>query len=276
MDTVHAARSLFPIAEQSAAVIANAAINAEYKHLVVAAEPPATNVFAGQFFHLLCPQSGDAAPFLRRPMSVYAADHAQGRVEFLYKVTGAGTRGLATLAPCDRLNMLGPLGRGFTLESTWRHIVVVGRGVGLATLAPLALLAERSGIEVTAILSARRPDLVMSVDLFRGHGAEVIAVTDSDRSSDVVNVERLVRDLAVRHRADALFTCGSNRLLLLLQRLGEELGIPGQVALEQQMACALGMCFCCVRDFRSTAGGVEHRRVCWEGPVFDLQEPMSW
>ena len=276
MDTVHAARSLFPIAEQSAAVIANAAINAEYKHLVVAAEPPATNVVAGQFFHLLCPQSGDAAPFLRRPMSVYAADHAQGRVEFLYKVTGAGTRGLATLAPCDRLNMLGPLGRGFTLEPTWRHIVVVGRGVGLATLAPLALLAERSGIEVTAILSARRPDLVMSVDLFRGHGAEVIAVTDSDRSSDVVNVERLVRDLAVRHRADALFTCGSNRLLLLLQRFGKELGIPGQVALEQQMACALGMCFCCVRDFRSTAGGVEHRRVCWEGPVFDLQEPMSW
>jgi len=276
MDSVHAANSLFPVAEQSATVIANTSINAEYKHVVVAAEPPATDVAAGQFFHLLCPQSGDAAPFLRRPMSVYAADRAQGRVEFLYKVTGAGTRGLATLAPSDHLNMLGPLGRGFALEPTWRYIAVVGRGVGLATLAPLALMAERSGIGVTAILSARRPDLVMSVELFRRHGADVIAVMDSDRSSDVDNVERLLRDLAARHRADALFTCGSNRLLLLLQRLGKELGIPGQVALEQQMACALGMCFCCVRDFHAAAGRVEHRRVCWEGPVFDLQEPMSW
>ena len=276
MDTVHAANSLFPVAEQSAAVIANATVNAEYKHLVVAAEPPATDVVAGQFFPLLCPQSGDAAPFLRRPMSVYAADRAPGRVEFLYKVTGAGTRGLAALAPGDRLNMLGPLGRGFTLEPTWRHIVVVGRGVGLATLAPLAMMAERSGVGVTAILSVRRPDLVMSTDLFRAHGAAVVVVTDSDRSSDVGNVERLLRDLAAQHQADALFTCGSSRLLLLLQRLGKELGIPGQVALEQQMACALGMCFCCVRDFHAPAGGVEHRRVCWEGPVFDLQEPMSW
>lgn len=276
MDTVQAANSLFPVAEQSAAVIANVAINAEYKHLVVAAEPPATDVVAGQFFHLLCPQSDDAVPFLRRPMSVYAADRAHGRVEFLYKVTGAGTRGLATLAPGNHLNMLGPLGRGFTLEPTWRHIVVVGRGVGLATLAPLALMAERLGIDVTAILSARQPDLVMSVELFRSHGADVIVVTDVDRSSDVGNIERLVRDLAARHCADALFTCGSNRLLLLLQRLGKELGIPGQVALEQQMACALGMCFCCVRDFHAVAGDVEHRRVCWEGPVFDLQEPMSW
>ncbi|MGH7001525.1 MAG: hypothetical protein ACREEA_08475, partial [Stellaceae bacterium] len=179
-------------------------------------------------------------------------------------------------APGDRLHMVGPLGRGFTLEPTWRHIAVVGRGVGLATLAPLALMAERSGLGVTAILSARRPDLVMSVELFRAHGANVIVVTDSDHSSDVGNVERLLRDLSAQHRADALFTCGSNRLLLLLQRLGKELDIPGQAALEQQMACALGMCFCCVRDFHAAAGGVEHRRVCWEGPVFDLQEPLSW
>ncbi|MGB8181750.1 MAG: dihydroorotate dehydrogenase electron transfer subunit [Stellaceae bacterium] len=276
MDTVHAANFLFPVAEQSAAVLESAAVNAEYRHLVVTAEAPATDVVAGQFFHLLCPPSDGAAPFLRRPMSVYAADRARGRIEFLYKITGAGTRGLAELEPGDRLNMLGPLGRGFTLVPAWQHIAVVGRGVGLATLAPLAVMAEQAGVGVTAILSARRPDLVMSIELFRAHGAEVIVVTDSDQSSAVGNVERLLRSLVAGHKADAFFTCGSNRLLLLLQRLGKELGIPGQVALEQQMACALGMCFCCVRDFHAAAGGVEHRRVCWEGPVFDLREPLSW
>ena len=59
------------------------------------------------------------------------------------------------------------------------------------------------------------------------------------------------------------------------QRLSQEHGIPGQVALEQQMACGLGMCFCCVREFR-VHGTVVHRRVCWDGPVFDLLEAVSW
>ncbi|MDE2229405.1 MAG: dihydroorotate dehydrogenase electron transfer subunit [Alphaproteobacteria bacterium] len=276
MDSLYPVREGFSVAEQSAVVIANTAVNPEYRHLVVTAEPPATAALAGQFFHLLCPSSPDGNPFLRRPMSVYAVDAMRGRVEFLYKLMGAGTRGLAMLEPGDRLNMLGPLGKGFALDPAWKHIIVLGRGVGLATLAPLALMAERASVRVTAILSARRPDLVMSVDLFRARGAEVIVVNDADHSSEVGNVERLLRDLVARGRADAFFTCGSNRLLLLLQRLGNEHGIPGQVALEQQMACALGMCFCCVRDFHAPNGGVEHRRVCWEGPVFGLQEPLSW
>lgn len=276
MDSVQAIAPPFPVAEQAATVISNVAVNAEYRHLVVVAEPPATDVVAGQFFHLLCPPPLGTAPYLRRPMSVYAMDPARHRVEFLYKVTGAGTRGLSALKPGERLNMLGPLGRGFSLDRAWRHIVVVGRGVGLATLAPLARMAERADMHVTAILSARRPDLVMSVDVFRASGAEAVVITDSDRTSDAGNVERLLRDLAAQSKADAFFTCGSNRLLLLLQRLSQELGIPGQVALEQQMACGLGMCFCCVRGFRAPNGGVEHRRVCWEGPVFGLQEPLSW
>jgi dihydroorotate dehydrogenase electron transfer subunit len=103
----------------------------------------------------------------------------------------------------------------------------------------------------------------------------VITVTDEDGSSAPEAVERLLRDLIAKGRADAFFTCGSNRLMRLLQRLGREHGIPGEVALEQQMACGLGMCFCCVRDFK-VEGEVVHRRVCWDGPVFDLQEAMSW
>ena len=96
------------------------------------------------------------------------------QVEFLYKVTGAGTRGLHTLKAGDSLDIMGPLGIGFTLDPNWRHIVAVGRGAGLATLAPLAQAARDAGVGVTAIFSARRPELVVSVDLFRRHGAEVI------------------------------------------------------------------------------------------------------
>ena len=263
------------VAEFDCEVIENDAVNPEYMHIVAAADPLATSIRAGQFFHMLCPKDGPNGPFFRRPMSVYRADPEAGTVAFLYKVTGSGTRALATLAPGDRLDLFGPLGVGFSLEPGWRRIVVVGRGVGLATLAPLAELAAANGIGVTAILSARSPVVMMSAERFAATGADVIEVTDAEGTSGPARLERVLRGLIADGKADAFFTCGSNRLLLLLQRLGREFGIPGQVALEQQMACGLGMCFCCVREFR-VDGGVAHRRVCWDGPVFDLQEAISW
>jgi dihydroorotate dehydrogenase electron transfer subunit len=58
-----------------------------------------------------------------------------------------------------------------------------------------------------------------------------------------------------------------------MQAVGREFSIPGEVALEQQMACGLGMCFCCVRNF-SVDGTIEARRVCTEGPVFDLHQAL--
>ena len=264
-----------PVAESLCTVVVNDWINDLYMHLVLDAPPTALTAEPGQFFHLLCPAAGGENPFLRRPMSVYCIDQANQRIEFLYKVIGPGTRGIATLAPGDRFDMVGPVGVGFTLEPAWRDIVVLARGVGLATLGPLAAFAHRRGVGLTAILSARSPDYVMSVDLFRSYGGEVITVTDSEGTSAVENVDAILRKLIAEHRADAFFTCGSNRLMLLMQRLGDEHGIPGQVALEQQMACALGMCLCCVRPIR-TDGEVVHARVCYEGPVFDLQVAISW
>jgi dihydroorotate dehydrogenase electron transfer subunit len=88
-------------------------------------------------------------------------------------------------------------------------------------------------------------------------------------------VEAVLRRLIADGRADAFYTCGSNRLLRLMQALGQEFAIPGEVALEQQMACGLGMCFCCVRPVRR-AGKTVDLRICRDGPVVGLHEAMSW
>jgi dihydroorotate dehydrogenase electron transfer subunit len=263
-----------PVVAEMAEVLAHHQVNAEYRHLVLRCGPQASFAAPGQFFQLLCPAPPGEAPFLRRPMSLYGADAAAGTVEFLYKVTGAGTRGLATLSPGDQLDIMGPLGRGFTLDPAWRYVVAVGRGAGLATLAPLAQAARARGIGVTALLSARRPDLMVSDALFQRQGARVLTVTDLEGTSGPAHVERLLRGLIAEGRCDAFFTCGSARLLRVQQKLAREFGLPGQVALEQQMACGLGMCFCCVRDFHSEEG-IVHKRVCWDGPVFDLLEAVA-
>lgn len=265
----------FPVAETICPVLKNEAVNDGYNHLVLDAARGAATAEAGQFFHLLCPATGDLTPFLRRPMSIYRVDRAQGRLEFLYKIVGAGTKALATLEPGDSLDIFGPLGQGFKLEDGCKHVLMVARGVGLATLAPLAEMAGERGIRVTAILSARAPEYMMSEDYLRSVGAEVVTVTDAEGTSEVGNVERLLRKIIGAEGVDLFATCGSNRLLMMLQRLSREYGIPGQVALEQLMGCGIGMCFTCVLPF-SSPDGPTYKRVCKDGPVFPIEEVLSW
>ena len=93
-------------------------------------------------------------------------------------------------------------------------------------------------------------------------------------SSDL-NVEKLLEELIADGRVDAFFTCGSNRLLALCQKLGKKHGIPGQVAMEQIMACGVGPCYICVKTF-VVDGEKVLRRVCRDGPVFDIQEACGW
>jgi dihydroorotate dehydrogenase electron transfer subunit len=194
----------------------------------------------------------------------------------LFHVKGRGTAALARLRAGEALSVVGPLGHGFALDPAWRRILIVARGVGLATLAPLTEAAAAMGIAVEALLSARAEADLMATEFAGASGATITSVFDEDGSSEANRVEARLRAHLAEMRPDAVFTCGSNRLFLLLQRLAAEHGIPGQVALEQQMGCGLGMCFCCVRQVRDGDGKVANLRVCTEGPVFDLQAALAW
>ncbi|MCE1003722.1 dihydroorotate dehydrogenase electron transfer subunit [Pseudomonas sp. NMI1173_11] len=265
------ATAITPPNDTLAVVISNEWVNDEYKRLVLQADGAAFQSLPGQFFNLLCPNEGDNKPYFRRPMSTYKADPSKGQVEFLYKVTGKGTYGLETLREAQTLEILGPLGKGFDLDSSWDHMIIVARGVGLATLAPLAEAAHQLGIRLTAVLSARSEKSLLSRERFASLGADVQVVLDEDGSSAPDQLEHLLRQIIAREKTSALFTCGSKRLTRLLKKLSAELGLVGQVALEQQMVCGLGMCQCCVEVFEVDGLRVG-KRVCLEGPVFDLAE----
>jgi dihydroorotate dehydrogenase electron transfer subunit len=249
----------------SCEVVEHTWVNARYKYLRVRAPGLARRTAAGQFFQLACPVVGAEKPFLRRPMSVYGIGPEDERIEFLYHVKGTGTRALDQVRAGEALGMIGPLGKGFSFSSQWRRIFLVARGVGLATMAPLVPLAARAGVAITAVLSARSPADLMRAEFLRGAPAEVHSVFDTDGSSAVERVEPLLARLHAEQKPDMVYTCGSNRLLELLQRLG----VHGEVALEQQMACAMGVCLSCVRLFNEGHDKV-FRRVCCEGPVFPL------
>lgn len=261
--------------EFDALILSNDAVNREYRLMVLEVPEGAADAAPGQFYHLLCPQQGQLQPFFRRPMSIYRIEPEARRLSFLYKVTGTGTRAMAELGAGESFNIFGPLGVGFTLPDDEAPIVVLARGVGLATMAPLVPFARARGHAVTAILSARTPELLMSVEEMRRDGAEVLTVTDLEGTSGVENVEDMLHLLYGKQRMSGVYICGSNRLMLAAQRVARRLDLFGEVALEQQMACGIGMCFCCVRPFRE-GDDVVHRRVCCEGPVFPLLEAMEW
>ncbi|MGQ3183684.1 MAG: hypothetical protein ACT6R7_17335, partial [Brevundimonas aurantiaca] len=175
------------------------------------------------------------------PMSVYGVGPAPGTIEFLYNVTGLGTKALATLAVGGQMDIVGPLGNTFVLDASVRRILVVARGVGLATMAPLLQLAARSGIAITAVMSARAPQDLMRDEFLRGAQADVHVVHDSDGSSSVEAVEALVRRLMDAQHHDVVYTCGSHRLLMLLQQVLKDYPqTRGEVAMEQRMACGDG------------------------------------
>lgn len=248
-------------------------VNGQYRLMVLAAPDTVLDCRPGQFFHLLCPQTDRFQPYFRRPMSIYSYNREKGELAFLYKVAGAGTSAMAELETGDTLNIVGPIGQAFEIKPEWQRPLLLARGVGLATLAPLARECASLGRSLTVICSARSPELLMSTELFRHYGAEVITVTDAEGNSGVESLTGLIEGLIASRGIDAFFTCGSARLTRMLQDIGSRHGIGGQVALEQHMACGIGMCHACVWPFRRADGAV-NLRVCREGPVFDLQEAM--
>jgi len=251
-------------------------VNDRYKYLRLTAQADfAGTTKPGQFYQLRCPTTDSAQPFLLRPMSVYGVGPEAGAIEFLYNVTGLGTKALATLEVGGHMDIVGPLGNTFILEPGYQRIMVLARGVGLATMAPLLRHAAAAGIRTTAILSARAPKDLMRDEFLRGTEASVHCAYDSDGSSSVEAVEALIRRLLAAEHHDVAYTCGSHRLLMLLQRvLQDHPATRGEVAMEQRMACGMGVCLSCVRLFDSE-GDKQFLRVCREGPVFPIRNVVG-
>lgn len=261
----------FGMTSERATVLRNVALNAEHRHLVLSCSPLAASARPGQFFHLLCPRpDGEAAQL--RPVSLFSAKRDPDEIEFIYRTRDGATLGLEALANGDRIAISSPLGSGFALSPHWRSIVVAGRDAGMATLAAVAASAARLGIAVTAILSARRPDLVVAEDTYRSHGARVLALSDRDGTGAPDQVALLVRRLIAQGECEAVFTCGSAALARSLHMVVREHGIPGQISLEQRSACENGICRYCLHEMEfDLPPGL--RRRCNEGPVFDLADP---
>lgn len=205
---------------------------------------------------------------LKRPFSFFDIDNEKGTFTVFYKKVGKGTKILSESVKNDEVELIGPCGNGFWLPQNIGSIALVARGIGVATMMPLARKAKRMGLNIYSFISAREKTLLFGKDELKAISTRIFFTTDDDwQGSDgkvTFFLEELLKD---NIRIDAAYTCGSKRLARHIKNLQKEYNFSAYISLEERMGCGIGSCKGCII---STIHG--YQRVCKEGPVFSLEE----
>ena len=249
---------------------------------------------AGQFVHV---KAGDLSGLvLRRPFSINTSDVGTGTITIHFRTVGRGTEWFTHLRAGDVIDMLGPLGRPFEVDSRSQHLLLIAGGLGMAGVRALADEAIRDGRQVTLLFGAASAREVYPTSLLHDEVEYVVATDDGSMGH-----HGFVTELVPEYEAwaDQAFACGPEPMLRDLARLaatrrtrlgvarlgrkrgagkGDPAGSPAarrkaflQVSMEQRMGCAVGACLGCV--VMATSGTPQ--RVCREGPVFASEE-IDW
>jgi dihydroorotate dehydrogenase electron transfer subunit len=271
--------------QTEAQVLAGHEVVPEHFELKLLAPEIARAAQPGQFVHVRCSATTD--PLLCRPISLAGADAETGEIRLVVQVIGRGTDLLAQCRPGDRVGLIGPLGRGFTATAVGSKLppttaVLVAGGVGVA---PLLFLAERlrgewPALEVTALVGARRAELLVGVAELEALMARVIVTTDDGSAGHHGFPTDLLPDLVSggdRPVAPTrcVYACGPHEMLKRVAATCADRGVPCQVGLENRMGCGVGACLGCVIEAKNADGSREYARVCCDGPVFDA-ERIAW
>jgi len=242
----------------TATVVDNEEIMPATHVLTLEAGRAAQSAAPGQFLHIRCDEG--AFPLVRRPMSVYRTEGTA--IQLMIRNVGEGSRLLVHSKRGDELDCLGPLGHGFRVDAKFRNLLMVGGGYGVAPLVGLAERAIKRGANVALAVGAATESLVFPAARLPDE-VEYLVATDDGSAGYRGFVTDLVPDRLAW--ADAVFSCGPLPMMAALARIMREQAprTPGQIAMEERMGCAMGVCLGCVVETRKGP-----LRVCTEGPVF--------
>ena len=215
-----------------------------------------------QFVHVKCGHSR----LLRRPISI--CDWEENLLRIVFEVRGEGTEWLSRRKAGDRLDVLGPLGRGFRMDREGRYLLV-GGGIGVPPLLGYGECFQKNAV---AVLGFRSADRVILADRFQACCEEVYLCTDDGSAGRHGFVDAQVRDILEKDKNfTAILACGPRPMLKSVAAVAAEFGVPCQVSMEERMACGVGACLGCA--IQMADGTMKH--VCKDGPVFNAEE-VDW
>jgi dihydroorotate dehydrogenase electron transfer subunit len=223
----------------------------------------------GQFVEVAV---GAPDTLLRRPFSIAGVSRhgmGAGTVEIVFDVHGPGTRWMTELDVHDVVDLIGPLGTWFPLPQRRVACLLVGGGYGTAPLFYLGEQLVRQGLRVDMIVGAATKDRILSTIEAKRLSASVTFTTDDGSYGVQGQVTDVLDDVVSSARTGVVYACGPNPMLRAVSQRCVELELPVQVAVEERMACGVGVCFTCVLPTHGTDGTVSNQRACIEGPVFN-------
>lgn len=259
-----------------ARVLGNTRLSPDYNVLALAAPAIAATCQPGQFVMVKPGRGTD--PLLRRPFSVFEvlrdADGTPTGITVLSKRIGVTTNLLFDAAEGDTVDVLGPLGRPFTLVDPPAEAWMVAGGVGLAPFATVLEDLNRRGTTPVLFYGARSQADLFYLDWFQSRGARLALATEDgsvgDKGRITVPLERELK--AAEGRAVTLYACGPEPMLEAVSALATRYGRTCEVSVERVMGCGMGGCYSCVVPIREAGGGQHFVRSCINGPVFDGAE----
>jgi dihydroorotate dehydrogenase electron transfer subunit len=241
-----------------------------YHTLTLVAPEIADQARPGQFVQIAVPSGREF--LLRRPFSIHQASRKggwAGTLEIAFSALGPGTKWLATVESHHSLDVIGPLGRPFPFPREPTNCLLVGGGYGVAPLYFLAQELRARGKRVDMIVGARDQERIFKSVEAKRLSVAVTMTTEDGSLGERGKVTDVLPSMVTRCESEVVYACGPNPMLRAVAEYCSEQGIPSQVAVEELMACGLGVCWTCVVPvIRRDGSGWDYLRSCVEGPVF--------
>ena len=241
-----------------------------YHHLTFVAPGIAEHARPGHFVALAV-GGPTSANLLRRCFSIHRVSPSGtygGTVDIVVSAHGSGTQWLAGLRAHDEVDIVGPLGRSFPLPKEPVATVLVGGGYGSAPLFWLAETLRERGCRVEMVLGAATESRLFGVVEARRCADGVTITTDDGSLGHRGWVSDVLPDLIRSTGAGVVYGCGPMGMLRSITAVAAAEGAVAQVAVEESMACGVGVCMTCVMPVRGNDGVTRMVRSCVEGPVF--------
>ncbi len=246
--------------------------------ITLAAPEIAAQAKPGQF--VMVKASDKGIPLLRRPFSIHQVT-SNGMIQLLVKVLGQGTSYLAERKKGEILEVVGPLGQGFSLADQTVNVCVVGGGVGLAPLFFLVktLLRSKSPAQIKILLgSATATELMILKDDFANLGILPLLATDDGSIGHHGFVTDLLPEQFSKEKFSQVFACGPKPMMYKVANFCKGRNCPCQVSLETVMACGISACLGCTinsSQAKFESSGRPFLHVCKDGPVFNAGD-VAW
>ena len=223
---------------------------------------PLPEIAPGQFAQVRV--DGSPSTYLRRPISIHDVDVESNEISLLVQMVGEGTRHLGAAKVGDTINVILPLGNGYTLPEKSENVLLVGGGIGIA---PLYYLGKRMAVKPSFLLGGKKASDLVRLDAYRALGETLVTTEDGSLGEKgMVTMHSVWKERSF----DKIYVCGPKPMMKAVADIAKRDDIWCEVSLEHMMACGLGACLCCVED---TVEG--HLCVCKEGPVFNIRR-LKW